>query len=71
MFQTDNLTNIIEPTLTATSLQPPLFLADSPYIDSCLTLYAVRVTSIKFLLVISMLSKKESGHENYGHDHTR
>ena len=30
---------IVEPPLTATSLQRPLFLVDSPYIDSCLNLY--------------------------------
>ena len=29
-------TNTVEPLLTATSLQQPLFSADSPYIDSCL-----------------------------------
>ena len=34
-------------------------------------LYALRAISIKFLNVISMLCKTESGHENYRHDHTR
>ena len=28
----------VEPPLTTTSLQQPLFLADSPYTDSCLNL---------------------------------
>ena len=31
-----NLNNTVEPQLTATSLQRPLFVVDSPYIDSCL-----------------------------------
>ena len=30
--------NTVEPPLTATSLQQPLFLADSPYIDFCFNL---------------------------------
>ena len=30
--------NTVEPPLIVTSLQRPLFLADSPYIDSCLNL---------------------------------
>ena len=32
------LFNTVEPSTMATSLQRPVFLADSPYIDSCLTL---------------------------------
>ena len=34
MFPKDHLINIIVSPLTATYLQPPIFLEDSPYIDS-------------------------------------
>ena len=45
--------NTVEPQLTATSLQRPLFVVDSPYIDSCLNFSKMATFPAQRLVLIS------------------